>query len=57
MNFDLPDDALMIKNCVRDFAESVIKPKARELDEKEEFSAELTQQMGKCGLFGFTVPE
>jgi alkylation response protein AidB-like acyl-CoA dehydrogenase len=30
---------------------------AGELDEKEEFSVSLTQQMGDIGLFGMTVPE
>jgi alkylation response protein AidB-like acyl-CoA dehydrogenase len=57
MNFQLSEEALMIRNCVRDFAESVIKPKAGELDEKEEFSPEITKQMGDLGLFGFTIPE
>ncbi|MCB8995325.1 MAG: acyl-CoA dehydrogenase family protein [Bacteroidales bacterium] len=41
---------------VRDFAEKEIKPVARELDEKEEFSIELTRKMGQLGLFGITLP-
>jgi len=57
MNFDLPEDALMIRDSVREFAEQVIKPRAPELDQKEEFSPELTKQMGELGLFGFCVPE
>lgn len=47
----------LLRNTVREFAEKVIKPKARELDEKEEFSVELTKEMGKLGLFGMTVPQ
>jgi short/branched chain acyl-CoA dehydrogenase len=47
----------MIRMAAREFAESVIKPVAGELDEKEEFSVSLTQKMGEMGLFGMVVPE
>jgi short/branched chain acyl-CoA dehydrogenase len=47
----------MIRIAAREFAEGEIKPVAGELDEKEEFSVSLTQQMGDIGLFGMTVPE
>jgi len=57
LNFDLPEEAIMIRNSVREFAEEVVRPKARELDEKEEFSPELCKQMGDLGLFGFCIPE
>lgn len=57
LNYDLPEDANMIRDSVRDFAENVIKPQARELDAKEEFSPEITKQMGELGLFGFAVDE
>jgi len=57
LNFDLPEEAIMMRDTVRRFAEEVIKPRARELDEKEEFSPEITKQMGELGLFGFCVPE
>ena len=57
INFDLPDEAKMVRDTVRKFSEEVIKPKAQELDEKEEFSPEITKQMGEIGLFGFGVSE
>ena len=57
LNFDLPEEAVMIRDSVREFAEEVIKPKAHELDKNEEFSPEITKQMGELGLFGFGVPE
>ena len=47
----------MVRMAAREFAEGEIKPVAGELDEKEEFSVSLTQQMGDIGLFGMTVPE
>lgn len=46
----------MIRQSVRDFAESEIKPKAQELDEKEAFSPDITRKMGDLGLFGMFVP-
>jgi short-chain 2-methylacyl-CoA dehydrogenase len=46
-----------LRKRIRAFAEKEIKPVARELDEKEEFSEELTRKMGKEGLFGINVPE
>ena len=45
MNFDLTTEQKMIRREVRKFAENEIAPVAPELDEKEEFSAELTRKM------------
>ncbi len=53
----LNDEHDTIRKAVRDFAEREIKPLAQELDEKEEFSIELTRKMGEMGLFGMTLPE
>ncbi|UCG28813.1 MAG: acyl-CoA dehydrogenase family protein [Bacteroidales bacterium] len=53
----LTEEHKLIRDTVRDFAERVIKPVARELDEKEEFSEEITEQMGELGFFGMCLPE
>lgn len=53
----LTEEHEIIRKAVRDFAERDIKPLAPELDEKEEFSVELTKKMGEMGLFGMTLPE
>ncbi len=45
----------LIRHTVRNFADKEIKPLARELDEKAEFSVELTEKMGEIGLFGMVV--
>ncbi len=42
---------------VRRFAQEQIHPIAAELDQKEQFSVELTRAMGKLGLFGINIPE
>lgn len=57
MNFELTETQKMIRETVRDFAEREIKPRAQELDEKAEFSYELTAKMGELGLFGMYLPE
>ena len=53
----LNEEHHLIRKTVRDFAEREIKPLARELDEKQEFSIELTNKMGEIGLFGLRTPE
>jgi alkylation response protein AidB-like acyl-CoA dehydrogenase len=57
MNFDLTEEQQMIRDTVRDFAEREIKPVAKDLDEKAEFSTDLTRKMGELGLFGMHMPE
>ena len=47
----------LIRQTVRDFAEREIQPRAQELDEKAEFSLELTKMIGELGLFGMYLPE
>jgi short/branched chain acyl-CoA dehydrogenase len=57
MDFSLSMEQEILRNSVRDFAEKEIKPVARELDEKEEFSYETMKKMADLGLFGMFVPE
>jgi short-chain 2-methylacyl-CoA dehydrogenase len=52
----LSEEHNMIRKTVHDFAEREIRPLARELDEKAEFSVELTRKMGEIGLFGLRTP-
>ena len=57
MDFELSDIQKMIRDTVRDFAEREIRPVAKDLDEKAEFSPELTKKIGELGLFGMFLPE
>jgi len=57
MDFELSEEQELIRQTVRDFAEREIKPLAQELDEKGEFSLELTKKIGELGLFGMYLPE
>ncbi len=57
MDFDLTKEQEMIRKEVRKFAKIEIAPVAGDLDEKEEFSEDLTRKMGEIGLFGMFVSE
>ena len=57
MNFELSEEQNLIRETVREFAEREIKPMAQELDEKGEFSIDLTNKIGELGLFGMNLPE
>jgi len=56
MDFWLNNEQKMLRYNVREFAEKEIAPVAIELDEKEEFSYDLTKKMAALGLFGIYVP-
>lgn len=53
----LKEHHLQIKQMVREFAETEVRPLAREIDRNEEFSAYLTKRMGELGLFGIAIPK
>jgi len=57
MNFELTNEQIMIRNMVRDFAESVIKPRAIEIDKTGVFPLDIFEQMGELGLLGIPFPE
>jgi len=57
MEFSLSTEQEILRDSVRSFAENEIKPVARELDKKEEFSYETMQKMAELGLFGVFVSE
>jgi butyryl-CoA dehydrogenase len=57
MDFDLNDEQKAWKRTVHDFAAKVVKPKAREVDEKEEFNWEAVRKGGPIGLLGMSIPE
>src|SRR3989338_5319552 len=54
-SYDLTPEQEMLRKTVREFAEGEIRPIAQKLDEKEEFSYDLVEKMGRLGLFGMTV--
>jgi len=57
IDYGLTEEQRILRSSIRDFAESEIAPVAADLDERGEFSAELTRKMAGLGLFGIVVPE
>ncbi len=57
ISFELPEDVQSVREMVRDFAESEIRPIAAKIDETHEFPAENTKKMAELGLLGMFVPE
>jgi alkylation response protein AidB-like acyl-CoA dehydrogenase len=46
-----------VSDLARRFANDVVRPAAERLDHEECLPAEIYSAMGRCGLFGITVPE
>ena len=57
MDFALSTEHEILRKSVRNFSSKEIQPVARGLDEREEFSPDLTRAMGKLGLFGMVISE
>jgi alkylation response protein AidB-like acyl-CoA dehydrogenase len=57
MDFALTEEQQMVRDMARKFAETEIKPKAAELDEKHEHPAEIIRQLGELKMMGIAVPE
>ncbi len=55
--FDLTEEQAAVREMVRDFAESEIRPIAAAIDESHEFPLATTKKMGELGLMGMFVPE
>ncbi|RMG58673.1 MAG: acyl-CoA dehydrogenase [Deltaproteobacteria bacterium] len=57
MEFELTEEQKLIQDTARSFAEKELKPKAAEIDEKEEFPAEQVKALFDLGMMGMLVPE
>ena len=57
MDFRLSEEQQMVRDMVRRFAETEIKPKAAKLDETHEHPADIVRQLGELKMMGIAVPE
>ena len=57
LSFEITEEARTVREMVRDFAESEIRPIAAQIDESHEFPAENVKKMAELGLLGMFVPE
>ena len=57
MTFDLGEDVNALRDMVHRWAQERVKPMAQEIDQTNEFPADLWTEMGELGLLGITVDE
>jgi butyryl-CoA dehydrogenase len=57
LNLDLNEDQKLLQRTVREFAESEVKPLAREIDETCEFPRETFRKAAELGLTAVAFPE
>jgi butyryl-CoA dehydrogenase len=57
VNLELTEEQELLRKSVREFAESEVKPLAKELDETGHFPRELFQKAADLGLTGVALPE
>jgi len=56
LDFGLSEEQQLLKQTVREFAESELAPHVREWDEKQEFPREVFAKLGSLGLMGVVWP-
>ena len=56
LELDLTEEQQMIKEMARRFAETELKPIARDIDQKGEYPLEVFTKMAEVGFMGLTVP-
>ena len=57
MDFRLTDEQIQIRETVREFAESEIKPHVMKWDEAQTFPLETVKKLGELGMLGAIFPE
>jgi butyryl-CoA dehydrogenase len=57
MNLELTEEQKLLQKTVREFAESEVKPLAKELDESGRFPCETFRKAADLGLTGMALPE
>ncbi|MGA8263908.1 MAG: acyl-CoA dehydrogenase family protein [Ignavibacteriaceae bacterium] len=57
MDFKLSKEQKMLREMVKEFTDSEIRPIAREIDENEEIPSSLIKKIAKVGLLGTSFPE
>jgi butyryl-CoA dehydrogenase len=57
VNFNLSEEQQMIMEMVKEYADGVLKPRAREVDESGEMPWDNIRQMAEMDLMGIPIPE
>lgn len=57
MNFELPDDILVLKRTIAEFVRNEVDPLAQEIEDKNEIPQKIIEMSKEIGLFGLSIPE
>jgi len=57
VNLELTEEQKLLQKSVREFAESEVKPRARENDETGHFPSDLFAKAAELGLTGVALPK
>lgn len=57
MNFQLPDSHRALRDSVRQYCETHVKPHAREWDRTERFPEQVVREFGQLGVLGILIGE
>ena len=57
LNFALGEEIDMLRDSVRQFSDKEIAPRASEIDQQNDFPADLWKKLGALGVLGMTVSE
>ena len=57
MDLELTEDQLAVRASVREFAEGVVAPRAKEIDETGEWPHDIVKQCGEMGFMGVGIEE
>uniref|UniRef100_A0A832I333 Acyl-CoA dehydrogenase n=1 Tax=Eiseniibacteriota bacterium TaxID=2212470 RepID=A0A832I333_UNCEI len=57
MDLFLKDEHFHVRETARRFADEVVAPRARDLDEREEFPHDIVKKMAELGFLGLPYPE
>ena len=57
VDYGFTDEQKMLRELTRQIAEEKIRPQSRELDEKEEFPADIIKALGQSDLFSLCIPQ
>ncbi|MBI5499903.1 MAG: acyl-CoA dehydrogenase family protein [Deltaproteobacteria bacterium] len=56
MKLEFTEDQLAVQRMAREFADEQVAPRAKDLDEKGEYPADLVAKLGELGLMGVAIP-